>query len=73
MTVLRTRAAVLRYEKGVSVSAVARGTGLSRATVTAAEGGQPISARVAKALADFYGVPVTDLVRVEDHHASRAA
>lgn len=49
---------LLRYAKGLSQLEVAAASGVSRQTLVAVEGGSEPSAPTAKALADFYDVPV---------------
>lgn len=57
----------IRYEAGLTISEVSRGSGVSRPTVTSLEESDKVpSAPVAKALADFYGVSVQQLVGPSD-------
>ncbi len=51
-----------RYERGLTATQVANSAGLHRSTVTNAEAGVRITPRTAKALANFYGVSVGDLL-----------
>lgn len=60
-----TRLQLLRFERGLTVSDVAKGSGLSRATVDAAERGANIQAPTVKALADFYDVPVAEILGLD--------
>ena len=52
----------LRYERGITQAQLAKGAGVSRGTLWAIERGTTPSAPVAKALADYYGVTVADLL-----------
>lgn len=59
---------LLRYERGLELVDVARGTGLNRQTVGRLERGDVAhpSAATAKALADFYEISVAELLGVEE-------
>lgn len=62
------RLRLLRFERGLKMQDVAEGTGLTRQTLRRLESdetGEP-SASTAKALADFYGVTVADLLGLEE-------
>jgi transcriptional regulator with XRE-family HTH domain len=62
----------LRYEKGLTQQQVADGAGISRGTVIRLEqirDPKP-TAVVANALADFYGVPLTDLMPADSREAA---
>lgn len=52
----------LRFERGLTVRDVQRGAGLSYPTLARLERGGEPSAPVAKALADFYGITVGELL-----------
>lgn len=58
---------LLRYERGHEVSDVSRETGVSIRTIYRLETGKrwTLSAANAKALADYYGVPVAEVLGVE--------
>jgi transcriptional regulator with XRE-family HTH domain len=57
-----TRLLRLRYERGVSISAVRLATGVARATISRAEQTGELEAPQAKKLADYYEVPVLDVL-----------
>lgn len=59
---------LLRFEKGLTRVEVAAGTGVKQRTLRAIETGQVSrpSAPVAKALADFYGMSVAELLGVDE-------
>lgn len=61
------RFALLRYEKGLTREAVASGSGVSVQTLKRLENDDTDtpSAPTAKALADFYGLSVADLLGIE--------
>lgn len=61
------RLRLLRFERGLKMEDVAEGTGLTRQTLRRLESGETgePSAATAKALADFYGVSVSDLLGLE--------
>jgi transcriptional regulator with XRE-family HTH domain len=64
---------LLRYEHGKTLVAVADATGLAMGTLRSIEAddyaGMP-TAPVAKALADYYGIPVAELLGVTDREAA---
>lgn len=62
------RLRLLRFERGLRMDDVAEGTGLTRQTLRRLESGETTepSAATAKALADFYGVSVAELLGVKD-------
>lgn len=51
-----------RFEMGLTINEVAAATAVSRATIMRLEAGSTPTARVAKALADFYGLDVADML-----------
>jgi transcriptional regulator with XRE-family HTH domain len=55
----------LRFERGMTINEVADGAGVSRATIMRLEAGGAPTARIAKALADFYDIAVVDLLAPE--------
>lgn len=55
----------LRLNKGLSRRQAAKEIGIARATLAAVEEGQMVHPGKAKLIADFYGVKVTDIVKVE--------
>lgn len=57
---------LLRYERGLSQSAVAEGAGIARQTLVTIENGSEPSAPVAKALADFYKVSVERILGLDE-------
>lgn len=61
------RLKLLRYERGADLGEVAEATGLTRQTLGRLERGDTThpSAATAKALADFYGMTVAELLGVE--------
>lgn len=64
----------LRYERGLTITDVAKGAQISRPTVYALEQSDAVpSAPVAKALADFYGVTVAELLGANGNDAPVAA
>lgn len=60
-----TREQRIRFDKGLTVTAVAEGAGLSRKTVRRFESGAPVNAPVAKALADFYEITLDELLGID--------
>lgn len=56
---------LLRYERGLSQIEAAAGAKISRQTLIAIEGGSEPSAPTAKALADYYNVPVERILGLE--------
>jgi transcriptional regulator with XRE-family HTH domain len=58
---------LLRYERGLTISEVAEGTGLAIGTLRRLEDpdAKP-TAPVVKRLADYYKVPVADLLGLKD-------
>jgi transcriptional regulator with XRE-family HTH domain len=57
----------LRYERGLTQQQVADGSGVSQRTLVRLErDAQRPSARIAKRLADYFGVQVTDLMPIEE-------
>lgn len=59
----------MRYERGFTLGDVAEGTGLTRQTVRAVEhlaGSEHPTAPTSKALADFYGVSVAELLGLSE-------
>lgn len=66
---------LLRYERGLTIGEVASGAGVSRPTISALEAAeQPKpSAPVARALADFYGISVAELLGVSRLDSSDVA
>lgn len=65
------RWALLRYERGATIAEVAAGARISVRTIMRleAEGKSP-NARTAKALADFYGMSVADLLTAPEREAA---
>lgn len=63
----------LRFEKGMTINEVAEKAGISRATVMRLEAGSSPTARVARALADAYGVSVDDLMTPDSEPNGAAA
>ena len=58
---------LIRFEKGFTHRQVAEGSGVSLSTVIRLErNGQKPGAGTVKALADFYGVSVADLLGLEE-------
>jgi transcriptional regulator with XRE-family HTH domain len=51
-----------RHARGETIATVAAGTGLSRHTLMRVEAGSTPQAPTAKAIADYFGVPVSDLI-----------
>lgn len=49
---------LLRFQAGKTLREVTEGAGVAMGTLRRAEGGQDLTAPVAKALADYYEVPV---------------
>lgn len=62
-----------RLNRGLSRNEAARQMGIAQKTLVAAEDGRSISPSSAKAIADFYGVRVTDLWPVPNDDAATAA
>jgi transcriptional regulator with XRE-family HTH domain len=61
----------LRFERGLTLGQVADGSGVSMSTVIRLErNGQKPGAATAKALADFYDIPVAELLGLEDRSAA---
>jgi transcriptional regulator with XRE-family HTH domain len=61
----------LRYERGLTQQQVADGSGVSERTLVRLErDAQRPSARIAKRLADYFGVEVTDVVPAEPRAAA---
>jgi len=60
----------LRYERGLTQADVIDATGISRGTIYALERGGRPSPPIAKKLADFYGLPVGDIVRMSDERSA---
>lgn len=63
----------MRYERGLTLGDVAEGTGLTRQTVRAVEhltGDDRPTAPTTKALADFYGTSVAELLGLETQDAA---
>lgn len=58
------RLALLRYERGLTLSQVAEGAGVHIRTLNKAEDGDTPTAPVAKRLADFYEVSVAEVLGV---------
>jgi transcriptional regulator with XRE-family HTH domain len=65
----------LRYERGLTQQQVADGAGISRGTVIRLEQSRypKPTATVANALADFYGLPITDLMPLDPDHDRQVA
>lgn len=64
----------LRYERGETQREVAVGAGVSVSTIIRLERSRSKpNAAVAKALADYFGVQVTDLMPLDEGDESRAA
>lgn len=63
----RTRATLVteRINRGLSVAAAARAMGIARGTLVSFEDGEPVALASAKAIADFYGWTVVDLLALE--------
>lgn len=59
------RFVALRYERGLTQADLIEATGISRGTIYNIEQGGVPSPPIAKKLADFYGVKVTDLLGPE--------
>lgn len=59
-----------RLNRGLSPAAAAADIGISRGTLRRAESGERPQVAVAKKIADFYGVQVTDIWPVEDRSAA---
>jgi transcriptional regulator with XRE-family HTH domain len=61
-----TRLRLLRFERGLEQTAVAAQVGISREWLSALELGKAdLSAPVAKSLADFYGITVSELLGLD--------
>lgn len=59
-----------RLNRGLSVSDAATTIGVARGTLLKAERGEVVWPPLAKRIADFYGVRVTDIWPVEDRSAA---
>ena len=66
------RLKLLRYERGVDLTEVAEATGVTRQTLGRWEAGSTVqpNASTAKAIADYYGITVAELLGVEDREAA---
>lgn len=66
------RLKLLRYERGAEMTEVAEATGVTRQTLRRLESGETVqpSAATAKALAEFYGITVAELLGVEQKDAA---
>lgn len=62
----------MRYERGLSRADLAEKTGLHRNTLMGIENGtvERPAAATAKALADFYGITVAELLGVDERSAA---
>jgi DNA-binding XRE family transcriptional regulator len=56
---------LLRFRAGLSQQKAAVGAGITRQTLSAVEGGDEPSAKVARALAEYYGVGVEHILGIE--------
>ena len=59
-----SRLKLMRYSAGLTIAQVVERTGISERTLYRLENGARPSPAAAKALADFYGVTVADLLGV---------
>lgn len=66
------RLELLRYERGHELAVVAKGIGVSRQTLSRLEDGSTAkpNAKTAKALADFYGITVAELLGLDDEQVA---
>ena len=66
------RIKLMRYERGLTRSAVAEDAGVPERTLRAIESGETAqpSAPHAKALADFYGVTVAELLGIDQREVA---
>jgi transcriptional regulator with XRE-family HTH domain len=68
------RWALLRYERGLTLTEVADGSGVSTSTLKRLESDDKRpNAPTAKALADFYGLSITELLADPDPETKAAA
>lgn len=63
----------IRYKRGLSLREVAEGSGVSRSTVIRLENGAKATAPVARKLADYYKVQVSDLLPADPDSGKAAA
>lgn len=59
------RRELLRYERGLTATEVCQSANVSRPTLASFERGEMVTAPVAKALADFYGLTVAELLGLD--------
>jgi transcriptional regulator with XRE-family HTH domain len=59
-----------RVNRGLSLPVASREIGISRGTLQRAEAGEMPSPALAKKIADFYGVQVTDIWPLPDRSAA---
>lgn len=69
------RLKLLRYERGVELTEVAEAVGVNRQTLGRLEAGSTVqpNASTAKALADYYGLTVAELLGVDQLPKEQAA
>jgi len=65
------RYALMRYERGLTRGDLAAGSGVPERTLRSLENGNVVrpSAPTAKALADYYGIPVATLLGLQERAA----
>lgn len=66
------RLRLIRYERGHKLTEVASAVGVTRQTLSRLERGESLrpNAATAKALADYYGISVADLLGVPEKDAA---